>query len=200
MIITYVKEPIPYMVINEVFTPDELKIINRELEFIHPKLLYPNETGGAVGIDSEKEFFLKQNKGVFLDHIYKNRDFSDILTLNRKFLTKDMKDLYFQFHPDYSSIYLPKKYFTLISYYETADYYKAHTDRAYLSICTWFFKEPKNFTGGDFKFSEYNITIPVQNNMSVVFLSHNVHEVSEITMIDSSIECSGRFTMSMFAY
>jgi Rps23 Pro-64 3,4-dihydroxylase Tpa1-like proline 4-hydroxylase len=196
MIITYVKEPIPYIVIDKVFTPDELKIIYRELEFIQPKLLSADKTAAAV---DENGIIHKQNKGVFLDELYTNRDFSDILTVNRKFYTKESKDVYSQCHPAYSSIHSITKDTTLISYYETSDYYKAHVDRSVISICTWFFKKPKNFTGGDFKFSDYNITIPVRNNMSVVFLSCYRHEVSEITLIDPSVECSGRFTMSMFA-
>ena len=194
MIITYVKEPLPYIVIDKTFTPDELKLIYRELEFIHPKLLPANQTAPAV----KDGVIQKQNKGVFLDQLYNLRDFSDILTVNRKFFTKDNIDAYTKCHPAYASIYTLNKDSTLISYYETSDHYKSHSDSSVISICTWFFKEPKNFTGGDFIFSDYNITIPVRNNMSVVFLGCYPHEVSKINLLDPSIDCSGRFTMSMF--
>ena len=195
MIITYVKEPLPYIVIDKTFTPDELKLIYRELEFIQPKLLEASETASALDKNGE---YKKQNKGVFLDEIYNRRIFSDILTVNRKFFTKDNINAYPKCHPAYASIYTLTKDSTLISYYETSDHYKSHSDSSVISICTWFFKEPKNFTGGDFIFSDYDITIPVRNNMSIVFLGCYPHEVSKINLLDPSVNCSGRFTMSIF--
>ena len=192
---TVVKDPIPYVIVEEVFDEDELQRIYRELEFLYPKLLNPEKTGTAKTQDGIPK---KKNKGVFLDLLYSIREFSDILTLNRKFFMKDITQEMEKASPVYSLIHNLNHDSTLISYYEDSDYYKQHTDLSVITICTWFFQEPKNFKGGDLFFSDYNICIPVKNNSAVIFFSSIKHEVSEIKMIDKSKVCSGRFTMSMF--
>ena len=192
---TIVKEPIPFLLIEDVFSEEELFCIYRELEFLHPKLLPPSMTGTA----SDSGVILKQNKGVILDSIYADRKFSDILRINRKLFGSDIREKLKECCITYGIFKKMNMDGTLISYYEDTDYYKSHDDNAVISICTWFFQEPKNFLGGDFKFSDYNITIPVKNNQAIIFFSHFRHEVSEIKMIDNFKKCSGRFTMTILA-
>jgi Rps23 Pro-64 3,4-dihydroxylase Tpa1-like proline 4-hydroxylase len=194
---TIVKEPIPFLLIEDLFNEDELQKIYRELEFLHPKLLDPDNTGSAKNIDGSNR---KKNKGVFLEQVYVDRQFSDILCINRKLFGQDIFAKLNECSVAYGIFNHLNIDTTLISYYEDTDHYKSHCDAfTIISMCTWFFQEPKNFLGGDFKFSDYNITIPVKNNQSVIFFSHFKHEVSEIKMIDKFKTCSGRFSMSMFA-
>jgi hypothetical protein len=190
-----VKDPIPYLIIDEVFTSDELNKIYQELEFIQPKLLGPDRTGGAR---NEKKEHQKNNTGVFLDELFHLRDFSNILTFNRKFFSQEVFDNLLKCHPAYALIFNCNQDNTLMSYYEDSEHYKKHKDSSIITINSWFFKEPKNFSGGEFIFSDYNISIPVKNNSSVIFFSCYHHEVTPVKIIDKSVPCSGRFSMSMF--
>lgn len=191
---TIVKDPLPYLYIEDIFSKDDLLLIYRELEFLQPKLLAPEETGTAIN----DGVILKQNKGIFLDTLYSHRHFSDILSVNRELFTEQVLDALEQCCPGYGLLRTSTNDGTLISYYEDSDYYKPHEDSASITIVSWFFKEPKNFTGGDFIFSDYNIKTIPKNNSAVIFFSCYKHEVTPIKMINKALPCSGRFAMSLF--
>jgi len=87
---------------------------------------------------------------------------------------------------------------TLLSYYDNGGSYFSHVDNATITIVAWFFKQPKNFLGGEFKFTDYNLNVEVKNNRSVIFFSSYKHEVSEVTLIDENVPYSGRYTLSQF--
>jgi Rps23 Pro-64 3,4-dihydroxylase Tpa1-like proline 4-hydroxylase len=92
---------------------------------------------------------------------------------------------------------------TLISYYENGGYYKKHDDQALYSAITWFYKEPKRFSGGNFYFNDYEIEIKIKNNMTVIFPSFIQHSVDKVTLEeDSSDKLSGlgRYSMTQFLY
>lgn len=195
MIFTPVKEPIPYLVIDKTFTSTELTCIYTELEFLHPKLLDPQSTGTAIKEDGTPG---KKNTGVFLDTLYTNREFSDILKYNRKFFTESIFKEAENCHPAYGLLKTTSKDDTLLSYYDNNDYYEKHLDLTAITIITWFFKEPKNFTGGDLLFSDYNIKITPENNKSIIFLSCYHHEVTPVKIKDTSVPVSGRFATTIF--
>ena len=189
------RDPIPYLIIEDIFSENELKLIMQELEFIQPKLLDPSKTGSATNLDGS---YKKNNTGVLLDELYNFREFSDILLLNRKLFCEDVYEAAKMCHPSMQLFRTTAHDKTLISYYESGDRYDAHHDRAAATLIAWFFKEPKNFSGGDFILDEYNIKIEPKNNMAILFLSCYMHSVTEIVMKDKSIPGSGRFSMSMF--
>ena len=43
----------------------------------------------------------------------------------------------------------------LVSHYEGGDHYKPHPDESIGSMVIWLYKEPKQFTGGEFIFTDY---------------------------------------------
>jgi hypothetical protein len=192
---TIFKEPIPYLIVDDVFTSEELSKIYQELEFIQPKLLGPDKTGGA---QNEKKEYQKNNTGVFLDELFHIRDFSNILTLNRKFFIPEILNNLFKCHLAYELIFNCNRDTTLMSYYEDSEHYKKHKDNSIITINSWFFKQPKNFLGGEFIFSDYNISVPVNNNSCVIFFSCYSHEVTPVKILNKTIPYSGRFSMSMF--
>lgn len=83
MQVTLCKEPFEYIIIDETYTKDELKLIFLELDFwsLSKNLMGPDQTGTARWNDGTAK---KKNTGVFLDDVYTNRNFSNILKLNRK--------------------------------------------------------------------------------------------------------------------
>ena len=189
------KDPLPFLYIEEIFSKEELSPIYNELDFILPKLLLPKDTQSAVDREGN---YSKKNTGIFLDDMYSNRKFSNILSINRKLYNEDIVNAAIECAPAYGILRTVGLDSTLISYYEKSDYYKPHFDTSALTIVVWFFKQPKNFTGGEFKFTNYDINIPIKNNSGVVFFSSYLHEVSSTELIDSTVPGSGRFSMSLF--
>ena len=91
------------------------------------------------------------------------------------------------------------EYRTLISYYEDTDYYKSHRDDVLITALSYFFVEPKKFKGGEIIFTDFNLRFEVTNNTTIVFPSHIMHEVSEISLDEKDKgKGLGRFCMNQF--
>lgn len=162
------------------------------------KLKVPEKTGSAL---DEEGNFLKKNKGVFLDDLYSfDRNFSDILTFNRKIFNVDIveelckKDTYYR-HLRWCNLYT-----TLLSYYENLDYYKNHADKATVTAITWLFKEPKMFSGGNIFFEQdVNNFVECKNNRTIYFPSILEHEVEKTIMQKEKTDLGyGRFSITQF--
>jgi hypothetical protein len=194
-----IQDPLPFLKIENLYTEEELKLIWQELEFLNclDKLEPPEKTGTATDEDKNP---LKNNSGLFLDYLYTNRKISNILTVNRKLFAPEILDVFCELSFGYRVIQKTNHDATLISYYENGGYYKPHEDESIFTAVTWFFKEPKSFTGGNFYFTDYDYKIEVENNMAVLFPSFVTHAVDEIKMIDDSLNSYGRYAMSQFVY
>lgn len=193
-------KPFPYLIIENMYSDDELKLIWQELEFLsyRNKLRPPERCGSAQSDDGE---YLKNNSGLYLDYIYSDRSISNILSINSKLyslnIVKAFSDICFGYgnisHTNYDT--------TLISYYENGGYYKPHRDTAIYTSITWFYKDPKSFSGGDFNFTEYDVKVQVKNNTTIMFPSFVEHSVDEIIMNNSEENYrKGRYCMAQFSY
>lgn len=190
---TVVRDPIPFLIIDDTYDKEEQIQIYKELDYFVDRLESPDKTGSA-----KMEGNLKSNRGVFLDEVFAKRNISSILSVNRKLFNKDVKDALSECHYAYNLIGNMNYDATLLSYYDNGGSYFSHIDSAVITNVTWFFKEPKNFTGGKFIFSDYNLEVEVKNNRTVMFFSSYRHEVTEVNLIDKSVPASGRFTLSNF--
>jgi Rps23 Pro-64 3,4-dihydroxylase Tpa1-like proline 4-hydroxylase len=193
---TVVKEPIPFLIIDSTYTKEEQIQIYKELDILVDKLQDSDEARSA----KDKNGYFKNNKGVFLEEIYTKIKFSNILTNNRKLFNDDVKNKLIECHYAYKLFNNTNFDTTLLSYYDNGGSYFSHTDRSVISMVTWFYKEPKNFTGGEFKFTDYNLNIEVKNNRTVIFFSSYKHEVSEVTIVNKTATTSGRFSISNFSF
>jgi len=194
MIFTIVKDPIPFLIIDDTYNKEEQVKIFKELDFISEKLQGANETASAKKVNGE----IKRNTGLFLDTVYSNRNVSDILTINRKIFSQKIMDEISNCHYAYNLLRKINHDSTLISYYDEGSSYFSHTDDTTITAVTWFFKTPKNFTGGDFIFTDFNKHVELKNNRTVIFFGCYNHEVSEVRIKDKSVPFSGRFTLSQF--
>lgn len=195
----------PWISIEDFYNQQELDFIWEELNFVsYPwKMLSPDETISAIQ-DGEP---LKKNSGLFLDDFYSDRTFSNILTANRKLLSKEQgrdadRITILQKHNHWFF-----KYFrcldegTLLSYYENEDNYKPHDDSASITALTWLYKEPKRFTGGDFIFSNTNEIVECKNNKMVIFPSCVTHQVTTVKMDEEyKGKRLGRWCISQFLH
>lgn len=197
----FVETNSPIVVIDDFYDEKELSLIWLELNFLTnaTKLQSPEETCGAI---DEKNNQLKSNHGVFLEDIYRDRKYSDILTLNRKMFLPDINKSLMSVSPEFKYVQSVNYDITLLSYYENNDFYKGHRDKAVLSYIYWCNKEPKQFTGGDLHFEELNQTIGYKNNRLIIFPSHYMHVVSNVEMnkehTNNKFSTLGRYSLSTF--
>lgn len=182
-------DPVPFCIVHNYYTPEELDLVWKELDFLQGKLLEPEKTGTAVGPDGRPR---KQNKGQFLDDAYGRRELSNILRVNRKIGTSEIiSGLQSSGHWFYRylnpSPQLSDR--TLVSFYEDGDHYKPHTDAAAVTAISYHWREPKGFSGGELYFG--NFRIPIENNCLLVFPSCTEHEVKPVTG-------QGRYALTQF--
>ena len=213
--IRWVNNEIPYCIIDNYYTPEELKLIWEELDFLcydsrkkhldyltqKEKLKPPSETGSASVGEGSHERILKNNSALNLDGVYADRDVSNILQINQRVIKEFHETLAPEspnwfFKNGHKTIHLDV---TLLSYYEDGGYYEPHVDSAVYTIFSWFHKEPKRYTGGDLVLTDIGDTIEARNNRVVIIPSFAYHEVLPIVMEDEYVGTKqGRWCMAQF--
>lgn len=193
---TIVKDPIPFLIVDNTYDKEEQLKLYKELDFLSDKLLEPEKTGSAKTYGE-----VKSNKGIFLDVFYKDdRTKSDILKINRKLFSSEITEELKKCHYAYNLIDSTNFDTTLLSYYGDGGSYFLHKDYSVISIVTWLYKKPKNFTGGEFIFSDFNLNVEVKNNRTVIFFGSYSHEVSKVILQDKTVPFSGRFALTNFCH
>lgn len=196
MKITLCKDPFEYIIIDNTYTEQELNLIFLELDFFcaSKNFTVPVNTNTAKFENGEIK---KSNAGVFLDDVYKDRNFSNILKLNRKIFNLNVEQ------PSVIFNFLKESNFdkTLVSYYENNDYYKPHKDNSILTMLTYLYKSPKLFDGGDLLLNDYEIAFEPWFNRTYIIPSVVQHEVTTIKMKDD--DCGkgfGRYCITNFIF
>ena len=189
---------LPVVVIDDFYSKQEHDLIWQELCFYHTdpnNFVGPEKTGSAENKDGE---VLKKNKGIFLDEVYHLKNFSSILKINRKIFNRELCQTLIEKHTFFNYLKESNKDSTLIQYYENSDYYKSHWDKSLITVISWFFEEPKSFTGGDLIFDDGTL-VSCKNNRLIMFPSILNHEVSEIFMDTNLLGKNlGRYSISQF--
>ena len=81
------------------------------------------------------------------------------------------------------------------------DHYDSHHDTFLWTQCTWFVREPRLFTGGDFDFPESGFEIKLKHNRTVFFPCCFLHRVSPVKFHTQPKEIGfGRYTITHFYY
>jgi hypothetical protein len=182
-------------VIKGLFSEQECSEILDEQISLIPRYRIPQITGTAV---NKKKLPLKRNKGIFLD---RNTNFITVKhTL--KSLHKEFIETLCSYDPLYEKLKTCFISNTLISYYKDGDYYAAHTDGSSFTITHYILKEPIGFSGGElllyYKDNDIkNVSIPVENNMTVIFSSNTPHKVNTVSTNDGR-NGYGRFCVTNF--
>ena len=192
----------PVVFIDQFYTKEEYAKIWQELCFLNndpDNFLDPENTGSAWDPDENgNPIYKKQNKALSLDSVYADRRVSSILKANRKIFSPEVIDELIKFNCVYKYLLISDYDGTLISYYENADYYLPHRDIANITALTWFYQEPKSFTGGNLTV-EGTLEIECIKNRCVIFPSILDHEVSKIQLDEVNKNKNlGRYCMSQF--
>ena len=154
----------------------------------------PEHTGTAKWQDGSPK---KKNRGVFLDNIYAERNYSNVLKFNRKI---------YQTQLDKPSVILnmlkeSNHDTTLVSYYENEAHYKSHKDYSVLTAVTYLYKQPKAFEGGDLVLTDYEYAFEPWFNRTYIMPGVVEHEVTEVKM--RAEDCGkglGRYCISNFIH
>jgi len=186
------KTPFEYIVIDDMYSEDELKLIWREIDFLTPKMKTPAQTGSAI--DASNNSYKKNANGLFLDAVYSDRSVSDLLTLNRKLFDEEIINEGKKLHPIFGFMDFCNSDTTLLNHYTNGGYYAPHRDVAVLSSVT-FFIDDVGFTGGQFEFTDYNVQIEQKNNRTVLFPSTVRHSVTQVQVPHNG---KGRYSMAQF--
>ena len=189
-------EPFPHLIIKNFYNEDELKLIWEELTFYTKpnKLLDAKDYGGAVKFTNAK--------ALALDLVYdgKYRALSNILTVNRKIFSDELLLAFSNLH-DCCNIAQHVNYdCTKVRYYHDGEYYEPHTDRSIQFLgFTYFYKEPKKFTGGELYFPKYDYEFDCENNSLIMFPGWVEHGVTEVKIQDSDYyDGQGRYAITSF--
>ena len=120
-------------------------------------------------------------EGLFLDQVYKNRAHSAILNYNRKLFNEDICKSISSSHPANEGQYIcVNRDLTLLNRYSNSHEYAPHTDTAAFTAITILLHKPKQVTGGDFNFPDYDISCGCENNSCIIFPSWVSHSVSKL--------------------
>ena len=188
--------PFPHLIIKNFYNEQELDLIWEELNFYTKpnKLLEAEYYGGVVDATNAK--------AIILDEVYGElyRDISNILTVNRKLFTSGVLDVFADIHPSCSCAPLVNKDITKLRYYHDGDYYEPHTDHTMPFLAfSYFYKEPKKFTGGELEFPEYKYELECKHNHTIIFPGWVEHAVKKVSIEDSDYFAGmGRYCVSNF--
>jgi Rps23 Pro-64 3,4-dihydroxylase Tpa1-like proline 4-hydroxylase len=197
----HVINDVPIVIMDDYYDNTSCQKIWQELCWLNndSKLPGPKDSGSAFKIIDGEKVFLKKNKAVILDEVFQKREFSNILKENRKIFNElELIAALKSVGSIYRYIELSNRDSTLVSYYENEDYYDFHYDRAVLTLITWFYQEPKKFTGGGLIFAD-NTCIECKYNRTIIFPSFLDHKVETIKISEEDIGKNlGRFSITQF--
>tara|TARA_B100000035_G_scaffold10_1_gene12 strand:+ start:234 stop:824 length:591 start_codon:yes stop_codon:yes gene_type:complete len=193
MKLTPYSEPSPHILLEDVFTSNQLDNIWREINFITPHLTSAEYSGSA---HSESGTILKKNRGLFLHKVYVDTVMSPICQESFKVAWKSGISDYW-ISPWLQNMYNQTNWNTLLlSYYENTDHYKPHIDESVFTMLLWLWKEPKKFSGGNLYFPDANYAVECKNNCGIIFMSNEKHAVDPIILDTPGY---GRYCISVFS-
>ena len=136
---------------------------------------------------------LKNTYVVWLDDLFPDRKYSSIL-MNTE-LDADILTNHGHWYYNCRNV---SKYYTQVLYYQNNNEYKPHHDMSVYTSLTWFYKEPKAFTGGDLIFTEFDMKVELQYNRTIIFPGSLLHQATPVTMEGSEFNGMGRYCISQF--
>lgn len=190
-------DPFPHLIVENMYNEEELKLIWEELEFLNKpgKLKGPEGYVAAQNLNGE---YKTKSKALTLDTAYADRSISNILKVNRKLF--NYGEVYSNLSPYHLKFSNSNFDITKIRYYIDGESYDPHDDINFDTIaCTYFYKKPKKFFGGDLFFPQYNYTVECKNNLCIIFPSYFIHEVKQIKIPNEDYNLGfGRYCMTQF--
>jgi predicted 2-oxoglutarate/Fe(II)-dependent dioxygenase YbiX len=200
---TYIEDGIDAIVIDNFYSEEQLKEINDELTFLtKPSIMIEDKDKLEAAVDINGNY-VTTKAGVWVDSVFKEWRHSALIRCPMEnFSKKEVKDKLIEFNPLMKIFYNCNVRNHLLSYYENCGYYSKHTDAAVFTVLNHFYKEPKQFKGGDLTlYSQGEIkkaTIETKNNRVIIIPSCTVHSVDTIEMTSKKLSGEGRYCNAIF--
>ena len=174
-----------FLKIFDLYTQTELENIWREILYLDYVLNLTTDDDPLRGkqLDGSSKM---SGEGLFVDHVYTNREYSPILTYNRRlFLDEEINKNIRSTHPANDVLYKEiNRDFTLLNRYTNTQEYRPHTDKAAFTAITVLLHKPEQITGGDFIFPDYDISFGCKHNSCIIFPSWVKHSVCRVESIE----------------
>ena len=193
-------EPFPHLIVRNMYTDEELDLIWQELDFLTYsfKLSDPSEYLGAKDALGN---YLSNAKALRLETVYQKREYSNILNVNRKLFKDGFTQLFSELSPDLKFVPLVNVDTTKIRYYQNGEFYDPHTDYAYpcLSL-SYFYREPKQFSGGELFFPSHNYEFDCLHNSMIMIPGYVEHGVKMVKTDEVPYSGNSRYCMTQFLF
>lgn len=168
------KGMLSYVQIDDMYTEQEINIIRKELVFLETIKQSPDQTKAA----QKNGVSLKKGHGIFLDEVYANREFSKILTINRKLFDRNILEGIAKHGCFYEHLIHSNRDSTLVNFYGSTDTYRSHRDSSIFTAVTFF--SLGVFSGGNLSFSDYDVSIDPVEGRTVLFPGCVRHEAEPV--------------------
>lgn len=192
-------EPFPHAIIEDFYDEIELESIWKEINFLSEdhKFKLATDSGSSKDIDSVSGLPKAKHKAIYLDVLYSDRNFSNIMLASDKVLNPDLLKVIADLHPLMGHLNHVNNSYTKIKYYGNDDYYGSHWDESRFTCVSYVHKEPKAFTGGNLCFNEFDYSIEVKNNMAVIFCGSILHSSTPVKL-ESDVPYTGKYSITKF--
>ncbi len=196
---------LPVVYIDNFYDDDACEQIWQELCYFNcelDKFKSATYTNSAFEVVDGEKISLKDNSGLFLDDLYAqdDRNNSAILKSNRKVFSEQVMSNLVELHYFFNYIKCSTVDITLLNYYEESQYYLPHRDAATVTALSFFYQNPKSFSGGCL-IIDNELRIECTYNRFVVFPSILLHEVTPVSMASEMRDKNfGRYSITQFIH
>ena len=196
--------PFPFLVVDNWYNEEEEKKVWKEIDFYSSQDRDDTERAETSIVARHKDGTSKSKAfRYYFDTWYNDigHNKSHINNFIYKFQTPEFHKMLEPCVPYSRSFHVTNRTSSLVSYYEENDHYESHFDSFTWTCLIWYFKEPKQFKGGDFSFPESEYTVKLKHNRMVMFPCCYLHNVSPVKFITPPKETGlGRYTITHFHY
>ena len=164
------------VVVDDIYSEQELKDIKKELVSLIPYAIPPEHTYTATNKDGS---YKKTCLSLGLDvHYIRDRSKSPLLNLNRKIFTEAFNDQLKEYSCFYKHLKTATRDITLVNYYKSKEKYEGHYDEFPLTALTFF--ELGKVSGGGIIFEEYDTKVDFKDNRTIIFPGCVTHATEPI--------------------
>jgi len=195
------KTPFPHAIIDNFYSDEELELLWKEMEYLtSPNRMVKSGNGLGTANSTLSATPLSNGHGIFLSDIYREDSYSDILTITDKIFNPNLLNEIANLHPLYLDVPQLNKSGTKLRYYNDTEEYFSHQDTSRYTMISYFYKEPKAFTGGDLHFKDFDYTIEIKSNRVIFFKSCLYHASTKLitTKEDKAFSGMGKYSITKF--
>ena len=188
-----------YVYIENLYTNKELHFIKNEIQnidFIFDTVPAIQERRKKDSAKNEDGSVKMTGNGMMLDALYAQREYSSILTFNRKIFMNSENNIGEKFEETHASnvaYHRVGKDYTVLNRYADGHQYGSHFDYASFSAVTFFSLSEKEMIGGELVFTDYDIPFKFVDNFCVIFPSWVQHHATKVESKDIF-----RYSLSQF--